>query len=445
MKKILFFLVAIITFHSSFAQKKIGALNDKMISFDGKSPLSYNLDLKKGNTYIFVVYQEKIDIEILIQDSDNKTTVSTDLADANNGYDKLEFSPIKNSSYKLVIKSVSSGIVPDGKIRINIKQLSQKDIKRRHKIEKELKKENDKIISTADIERFWKAYDKLKDCKTNQDSVSIIQRDYLDYATNGLKEFQRVRYFSAEFFVERIGKYKNFYNSVRNNTLLFSDSEKFINIIDKVRELYPEGTPAKVAFAVGPMSTGGTISNDCLLIGIEMLAGDKNCNVSEITNENLKSDILSRTNSIDVLSFVEETVAHEYIHTQQKKMNQDACNCPLLENIIKEGVASFISEKLIMNRETEVNSRAAIYTNENEKQLWQQLKAELCSNDYSNWLFNASKIKEKPGDLGYRMGYKIVESFYKNHPNKSIAIREMIEMDNPLLFLDKSKYDLKFR
>ena len=60
-----------------------------------------------------------------------------------------------------------------------------------------------------------------------------------------------------------------------------------------------------------------------------------------------------------------------------------------------------------------------------------------------NWLFNASTSKERPGDLGYRIGYKIAETFYNSQSDKTKAIREMIEMDNLLISLDKSKYDLK--
>ena len=138
-------------------------------------------------------------------------------------------------------------------------------------------------------------------------------------------------------------------------------------------------------------------------------------------------------------------VAHEYIHTQQKNINISACQCRLLEHILKEGIASYISEKLIMKRNGEVQSRASIYANANEKKLWNDLKKELCSNDFSNWLYNGSTSKELPGDLGYRIGYKIAESFYENSADKNEAVKELIEMDNPLIFLDRSKYDLKFR
>lgn len=444
MQKLLI-LLFIISIQFLFAQEKFLKVQDELIQFDGKHGLNYDLNLKKGNTYIFTVYQENIDIEIILKNNDNVKLISTDLADGNSGYDRLEYTPNQDTQSKLIINSVSAEPIPNGMIKISIKKLGNKEIEKRKKIEKELENENNKTITSIDIQHFWKAYDKLKDCKSYQDSVNVIQENYLDRATNGLREFQKVRYFSAEFFIERIKKYKNFYNSVRKNTLLFSNSENFSNIISKINDLYPEGKPAKIAFVIGPMSTGGTISNNYLLIGIEMIVGDKNCDISEITNENLKSEIISRTTQTNVINFVEETIAHEYIHTLQKNIDKNACQCPLLENVIKEGVASFISEKIIMKRNNEVQNRAALYTNSNEEKLWIKMKAELCSKDFSNWLFNASVSNKRPGDLGYRMGFKIVESYYNNTTDKKKAIKEMIEMDNSLIFLDMSKYDQKFR
>lgn len=431
--------------HHHFGQKQLFDLNEKIIYYNGEKTLNYNLNLEKSDTYLISVFQENIDVEVMLKNSTDKSLVYTDLADENKGFDKLEFSPEKTGDYILVIKSVSPKPVPNGIIKINIRKLSKTEITRRDKIKKELESENLKTITTIDIQHFWEAYDELKNSKNYQDSVKVVQEFYLDRGTDGLKEFQKVRYFAAEFYVERIKRYRKFYESVRDNTLLFNKSENFSTLISEIKRIYPEGKSAKIAFVVGPMSTGGTISNNYLLIGIEMLSGDKNCNVSEITNENLKFDILSRSNQQDVLFSVEETVAHEYIHTQQKEIDKNSVQCSLLESVLKEGIAAYIAEKLIMKREKEVQSRAAIYTNENEKHLWSELKNELCSKDVSNWLYNASKIKDRPGDLGYRIGYKIAESFYENAANKKLAIKKMIEMDNPLLFLDKSKYDLKFR
>lgn len=430
---------------SNLYSQQIFPENHQTVPFDGQEELHYKISLKKNKTYIISVFQKNIDVEVLLFDDQNQQIISTDLADGNNGYDKMEYTADEDRTYILTIKSVSEKPISDGLVKINIATVSKADLSRRRKIAKELKEENSKNITTVDIQHFWEAYDQLKKAKNHQDSVDIIQKKYLDRATDGLKEFQKVRYFSAEFFVERIKKYHKYYESVRDNTLLPRKMSNLEKLTAKFKHIYSKAKPTKICFTVGPMSTGGTISNNYLLIGTEMIAGDEACDVSEITNENLKSDILSRKNSQEITDFIEETVSHEYIHTQQKTRDKESCDCTLLDQIIREGVASFVSEKLMMNRPSEVNSLAAKYATEREKELWQEIKNQLCTKDLSNWLFNASTSKNRPGDLGYRMGYKIAESYYENASDKQQAVQEMIEMDNPLLFLDKSKYDLKFR
>lgn len=431
--------------YTAYAQKYDFKQNDKKLPFTGTEELNYQVHFKKGEVYLLKVYQENIDIEINLYNQSGQKISSTDLADGNKGTDKLEYGPTISGIYKVNIKSVSPKPMPDGMISINIAPLSKSVLARRRNIAKTLEPENARDVSTIDIKHFWEAFDALPSAKTYNDSVNIIQTKYLDRATNGLKEFMNVRYFSPEFYTDRIKKYKKFYESVRENTLLFSDSESLSDIIRQTRLLYPNGKAAKISITIGPMSTGGTIANNYVLIGLEMIAGDKQCDVSEITNENLKADILARSGQADVLNFVRETVAHEYIHTQQRKTNPLACQCVLLENVIKEGVASFISEVLIMKRNQETGSRASVYASGHEKELWQEMKGELCINNLQNWLFNAASSKNRPGDLGYRIGYKIAESFYKKAEDKTMAIKEMIEADNPLVFLDNSGYDLKFR
>lgn len=443
MRHLYILLLSLISIIATAQNLEIGKESQK-IAFDGSKELIYNVNLKKNTTYLFTVFQNRIDIEVEIQDSNKKKLMSVDLADEQKGYDKLEFSPTETSQYFLIVRSVQQKIAPEGIIQINTKQFTTKEINLRDKIKKELTSENAREISTINVKHFWEAFDRLKFSKTRKDSINVIQSLYLDRATDGLKALMKVRYFEAEFFVDRIHQYQKFYHSVRPATLSTINTLDFSNLIPDFKKLYPQAKPAKIIFVIGPMSTGGTISGDNLFIGLEMLAGTKNDNISEITNLNLKADIISRNNQQEVNQFVTETVFHEYIHTQQRPIKQDACNCPLLENIIKEGVASFISEKLLMQKES-YSSPAYFYAQKHEAQLWTELKSQLCTKDFSGWLYNAKTSKERPGDLGYRMGYLIAESFYNNTQDNKEAIRAMIEMDNPLRFLDESKYDLKFR
>jgi uncharacterized protein YjaZ len=81
--------------------------------------------------------------------------------------------------------------------------------------------------------------------------------------------------------------------------------------------------------------------------------------------------------------------------------------------------------------------------NEHESELWIQFKNELCNQNVGNWLYNGLTVKNKPRDLGYYIGYKIVESFYNQAKNKKQAVVDIIEMDDPVRFLELSKYDQK--
>jgi hypothetical protein len=62
-----------------------------------------------------------------------------------------------------------------------------------------------------------------------------------------------------------------------------------------------------------------------------------------------------------------------------------------------------------------------------------------------NWLYQGEKAKDKPSDLGYYIGYKIVESYYKNAPDKKQAVRDILKIKNFEEFLKASRYADKFK
>ncbi|NEM98820.1 hypothetical protein GXP69_14040 [Pontibacter sp. BT327] len=64
--------------------------------------------------------------------------------------------------------------------------------------------------------------------------------------------------------------------------------------------------------------------------------------------------------------------------------------------------------------------------------------------DISNWLYNGLKSTDKPGDLGYYMGYKICEAYYNNSEDKKQAIKEILDIKDHQAFLEKSGYATKF-
>ena len=59
-----------------------------------------------------------------------------------------------------------------------------------------------------------------------------------------------------------------------------------------------------------------------------------------------------------------------------------------------------------------INGKSYVYGNANEKTLWLEFKAEINAAKFDKWLYN-SGIKDRPADLGYFIGYKICEAYYK--------------------------------
>jgi hypothetical protein len=106
---------------------------------------------------------------------------------------------------------------------------------------------------------------------------------------------------------------------------------------------------------------------------------------------------------------------------------------------IREGACDFIAELVSGNKKKNE------YGEKHESELWIQFKNELCNQNIGNWLYNGSTVKNKPRDLGYYIGYKIAESYYNNAQDKRQAIIDIIEMDNPIRFLELSRYDLKLK
>ena len=53
-------------------------------------------------------------------------------------------------------------------------------------------------------------------------------------------------------------------------------------------------------------------------------------------------------------------------------------------------------------------------------------------------LYGTSGKDDRPNDLGYWIGYKIIEAYFNKQTDKHKAITEIINIKDPLLFLKES-------
>ncbi len=161
-------------------------------------------------------------------------------------------------------------------------------------------------------------------------------------------------------------------------------------------------------FVIGAFNSGGTSSDNGLIIGVEM------------------------QNEIENVPYI---VAHELIHFNQNYPNTKNT---LLEQSIMEGSADFIGE-LISGKH--INETAFEYGNKNEEMLCSEFVEIMNGTKYHGWLYGTKgRAKGRPSDLGYWIGYKICETYFKNSNNKEEAIRDILNIQNFHDFLEKSGY-----
>jgi uncharacterized protein YjaZ len=98
---------------------------------------------------------------------------------------------------------------------------------------------------------------------------------------------------------------------------------------------------------------------------------------------------------------------------------------------------------LISGRNT--NEPQHAYGDPREKELWSEFKKEMNGTDVSHWLFQGDQAKDRLADLGYYIGYKICESYYRNTSNKTQAVRDIVEVKDFDQFLKASGYEEKFK
>jgi hypothetical protein len=300
----------------------------------------------------------------------------------------------------------------------------------RLKAVKSLNDNPDKVIFfTKDVNNFWRAYDKaLKDTSRFRE---IFKKYYFDKASEGMNDYMGYKVSSIDNFIKHIKTCPGFYRSIKDATLSVDRYKKeFYASFRTFKELYPPAKFPDIYFVIGALTSGGTVSNNGLLIGVNQIANTSNTVTRELTPAQL-----TRLNDVVVLPGI---IAHELIHFQQYGMANDTTT---LSFAIKEGMADFMGE-LISG--TTVNDRLYQWARGKEKQIWNKFKHDMFLNKYSDWMANSSQATaDNLPDQGYWIGYQICKAYYEKAANKKAAINEMLHIQDYKAFLKKSGWEEK--
>jgi hypothetical protein len=266
------------------------------------------------------------------------------------------------------------------------------------------------------VDLFWRIWDRLQG-KSEDQWAELFVEDYLDKGTEALREYYLAKCAVPAKFADAIHKRADYYNAIRQTTLKADlDKEVIRNSFVRLKEMYPQAVFPDIYFVIGQLSSGGTSLPSGLLIGLEM-----NVKSADTPLGTLSAWEKANVGSIES---VPGTIAHELVHYQQKGAGEGT----LLEQVMIEGAADFIAEKMA---HVVRNSATEEYAEAHEAELWKRFVDQKSGTDFTYWLYGTPPEKGVPSDLGYWVGRRICESYYERSTDKSRALIEIIEMRQP--------------
>lgn len=259
---------------------------------------------------------------------------------------------------------------------------------------------------TSDVQNFWLAFEAMERGEKNPFEQYIAQ------GSERVQGFLKYRIVSAEKLHQKVLEKKEAYLSSRNVLDgLPAKEAQIMGAYQALKQLYPEAVFPPVYFVVGRFNSGGTVSKNGLILGVEMMKD---------------------------LEGLVPLVAHELIHFQQK---QPLSGTTLLEQCILEGGADFLGEMISGVRQ---NPTAYAYGERHEERICQEFVQIMHSKKHKGWLYGSPGKDDRPNDLGYWMGYKIVQAYYEKGEVKKKAIAEILDISNSSRIMAESGYLSKY-
>ena len=269
------------------------------------------------------------------------------------------------------------------------------------------------IIQIDDVARFYKVYD----AAGGHPSADQLQHDYIDPGSDGLHHLAKARNVTGVTIADALAKHPELYTGARQcMDVLPRVRDRLSVAFLKLVQLYPEAKTPPVTIVVGrgrPVAIGGPDGTGTQ-IGLEAL-----CAVTWL-NPNLEDRFV-------------HVIAHEFAHIQQSPTLANNDHPTVLDLSLIEGCAEFVAE---LTSGDVGYSQFKTSTKGHEKEIESAFVADQDKTDLSSW-FNNSTM-EKPGDLGYWVGYRIAKSYYLQASDKHRAFREILQMTDPKAFLAKS-------
>jgi hypothetical protein len=267
-------------------------------------------------------------------------------------------------------------------------------------------------IHIEDVERFYKIYD----AANGRPTAEQLQRDYIDAGSEGLHTLARLRNVTGARIAETLAKNPQIYSNAKRCMVVLPRVKERVQVaLDTLGRLNPEARFPPVTVAVSRGKPAGIGYPDSgIQIGLEAVCA------ADFMNPNVEDRFV-------------HVISHEYVHVQQAPALAGREDLTVLERSLLEGGAELLSE-LISGLVGQAHFPEL--TRGREKEIETAFLADQDHTDLSAWLDNSTF--QKPGDLGYWVGHRIVKSYYQHATDKRQALHDIFQMTDAKAFLAKS-------
>lgn len=267
------------------------------------------------------------------------------------------------------------------------------------------------VIETGDVDRFYALYDSA----AGRPTADQLQA-YLDEGSAGLTHLAKVRRVTGTRMADAMAARPEIYVEARACAdhlprVRARVAEGLARFIDQ----YPEAQFPSATFVIGrgrPVAVGSPV--DGIQVGLEALCA------THFINPDIEDRFVG-------------VLIHEYVHTQQAPELTEKEQFTVLEVSMAEGVAEFVTELMIG---APAYAYLAPQTRGRELEIETAFVADQDKTDLSAWVYNSTP--EKPGDLGYWVGYRIAKAYYRNAPDKREALRQILQITDVKAFMAAS-------
>ena len=283
-------------------------------------------------------------------------------------------------------------------------------------------------FNVQDVVNFWSAYDQLATTNSYSDSLQVVEKYYVSKASQGLKLYNEMSNSDAKSFLTVIRIHPKLLRSIRANSLAISTrKDSILEGVRKLKRAYPASVFPELFFCMGKFEVKGNRTDDILYIGAELNSLAKESPRDEITN----SFVRAAAGNFDELDAV---CLHEIAHFQQQLIPKTN-----LEFALTEGGAEFVTH--ILTGKSTMQSVFDKVDASLEKTIWREFALQKDKPIDAIWFLAMGDEKQKrPGMLGYVIGFRICENYYKKAKDKEEALRNIISLSKPQTIIQASGY-----